>query len=283
MNVINLGGFSGCKILLIESVNGNFVRKISSGKSYNERLFNQYQKQATFPCGVIRTPKVINFGYNEEGLFYFDMEYIQGVTLAEYIKTIEIGKIRNLIEVIVEGFTNATKKEHKKSADLTVFSKKVKDLKDKLLGKDKVIDKALDMLEKHDWSKFIPSICHGDLTLENIIIKDDEIYLIDFLDSYYDSWLLDIGTLLQDVQALWAYRNQENIGMNTVMRLMVFRDLLLEKMEEDAPGYIIEVYYALLQKLIRIFSYTKDKKTYDFLVEKTEMTIKIIEKMEASK
>ncbi len=283
MNVIDLGGFSGCKISLIESDKGNFVRKISSGKSYNERLFKQYQKQATFPNGIIRTPRVINFGYNDEGLFYFDMEYIQGVTLAEYIKTIEIGKIRSLIELIVGGFTQMSSKYQVRCADVTVFSKKVEDLKIKLKGKDQIIDKALYKLENHDWSNFIPSICHGDLTLENIIIKDDEIYLIDFLDSYYDSWLLDIGTLLQDVQAMWAYRNQDNVGMNTIMRLMVFRDLLLEKMEEDVPGYVIEVYYALLQKLVRIFDYTKDKKTYDFLLDKTKMTLEIIEKMEASK
>lgn len=31
------------------------------------------------------------------------MEYIQGVTLVEYIKSIEIGKIRNLVDLIFDG------------------------------------------------------------------------------------------------------------------------------------------------------------------------------------
>lgn len=102
-------------------------------------------------------------------------------------------------------------------------------MKRKLYGHNEIMDKAIDMLDGHDWSKLTPSICHGDLTLENIIVKDDEVYLIDFLDSFYDSWFLDIGILLQDVQTMWSYRFQETIGMNTILRLMVFRDLLLEE------------------------------------------------------
>ncbi|MCC8152764.1 MAG: hypothetical protein LIP01_00215 [Tannerellaceae bacterium] len=87
-----------------------------------------------------------------------------------------------------------------------------------------------------------------------------------------------MGTLLQDVQALWSYRLQNSLGMNTILRLIVFRDLLLEKVEKEKPGYGIEVYYALLQKLLRIFPYTKDQHTYEFLLQKTEMTINMIRK-----
>lgn len=105
-------------------------------------------------------------------------------------------------------------------------------------------------------------------------------YLIDFLDSFYDSWILDIGTLLQDIQVLWSFRFQDNVSMNTLLRLIVFRDLLLEKVETKAAGYRIEIYYALLQKLVRIFPYTKDELTLQFLLEKTELVIKMLENQE---
>ncbi len=281
MNYIDLGGHSGCKIFLMESNDSHFVRKISSGLDYNERLKAQCEKQSKFSSETIKAPKVLNSGYTKDNLFYFDMEYIQGVTLSEYIKTIEIGKIRNLVNLLVDGFIDINN-DNKQTADISIFIDKFNDLKSKLKGKNEtVIDSALELLCVHDWSCFAPSVCHGDLTLENIIIKDDDIYLIDFLDSFYDSWILDIGTLLQDVQALWSYRFQQNLSMNTVIRLMVFKDLLLEKVENKKTGYSVEVYYALLQKLIRIFPYTKDDHTYNFLLEKTKNVIEIINKQEA--
>ena len=67
------------------------------------------------------------------------------------------------------------------------------------------IHEALDLLERHDWSNMTVSPCHGDLTLENIIVKDERLYLIDFLDSFFDSWFMDAGTLLQDVQVMWYW------------------------------------------------------------------------------
>ncbi len=281
MNTIDLGGHSGCKILLVESGTKNYVRKISRDVSYNERLKKQCEKQAVYSNELIHTPQVYNSGCGKDGLFFFDMEYIHGITLAEYIKTIEIGKIDSLVDRILSGFIHMNDGHVGSEVDINVFRTKIADLKDKL-GKENnlVINSALEMLARHDWSKFIPSVCHGDLTMENIIIKNDEIYLIDFLDSFYDCWIIDIGTLLQDVQALWSYRFQNSLGMNTILRLIVFRDLLLEKVEKEKPGYSIEVYYALLQKLLRIVPYTKDLQTYKFLLQKIKMTMNMISKQE---
>ena len=143
-----------------------------------------------------------------------------------------------------------------------------------------MIEHSLDLLEAHDWSKLTPSQCHGDMTLENIIVKNDQLYFIDFLDSFYDSWFLDIGTLLQDVQVMWSYRFQRNVSMNTVLRLIVFRDLLLDEIKKVNPDYVLEVYYSLLQKLIRIYPYTKDELTYRFLDEKTSLVLHNISTLE---
>lgn len=145
------------------------------------------------------------------------MEYIQGITLAEYIKTMEIGKIKGLVEALVASIvpkiqTDLTSEEQCKVID--VFNNKIANLR-KLLEnkKNDVINGSLDRLAQHDWSKLTPSPCHGDMTLENIIVKNDQLYFIDFLDSFYDSWFLDVGTLLQDVQVMWSYRFQKDISM----------------------------------------------------------------------
>ena len=267
MNCYNLGGHSGCQIHLIEDDDGNvFVRKVSKDEAYNKRLEIQCEKQKDFKSKFIKAPIVYRQGYTEEGLFYFDMEYIQGMTLAEYIKTPEQKEL-------------VTEEEKQKIID--IFSNKISELKKCLVNKEEpVITKALYLLENHDWSIMKPSLCHGDMTLENIIIRNDCLYYIDFLDSFYDSWFLDVGTLLQDVQVMWSYRFQNEVSMNTVLRLIVFRDLLLDEINKIEPSYVIEIYYALLQKLIRIFPYTTDEQTYQFLLQKTEIVLEKIFQLE---
>lgn len=284
MNKYDLGGHSGCQIYLVEEDDGRvFVRKISKDKAYNNRLRAQSEKQASFSGDPIKTPKVLNDGYTETGLYFFDMEYIQGVTLAEYIKTMEIGKIKGLVEILVNSLVPKTQtilSAGQKKSIVDIFSKKLSSLRKVLAGNNEVANKALDLLDIHDWSKLIPSQCHGDMTLENIIIKNDQLYFIDFLDSFYDSWFMDIGTLLQDIQVMWSYRFQDEVSMNTVLRLIVFRDLLLDEIKKLDSSYVIEIYYSLLQKLIRIYPYTKDELTYQFLNEKTAIVLNTIKRLE---
>lgn len=287
MNKYNLGGHSGCQIFLIEEDDGNvYVRKISKDKEYNSRLKIQSEKQASFSGDPIKAPKVLSTGYTDEGLYYFDMEYIQGVTLAEYIKTMEIGKVKGLVEALVSSLVPQKQVEISKEQQekvKNVFDKKIADLHNKLYGNNKIVDQALCLLEKHDWSKLVPSQCHGDMTLENIIVKNDRLYFIDFLDSFYDSWFLDIGTLLQDVQVMWSYRFQNEVSMNTVLRLIVFRDLLLDEIRKLDIAYVLEIYYSLLQKLIRIYPYTTDELTYNFLNEKTSIVLTNIKALEEAR
>lgn len=280
MNITDLGGHSGCKILLCEKSNNEiFVRKISSDKNYNKRLIVQAEKQATYSNPNIKVPKVLQTGYTDGELFYFDMEYIQGITMAEYIKTIEIGKVRSICESIVNNIVSRDSEDA--NVDESIFINKIASLKEKLqLQNNPVINEAIELLNKHSWKRFRKTQCHGDLTLENIIVKDNQLYLIDFLDSFYDCWIMDISTIMQDVQTMWSYRHDEETEINTKLRLLVFRDILMDTIKKVSPKDYVEVYYALLLKLIRIFPYTKDKETYDFLNVKTKSIINIIREIE---
>lgn len=85
---------------------------------------------------------------------------------------------------------------------------------------------------------------------------------------------------LQDVQVMWSYRFEKDVNMNTVLRLIVFRDLLLDEIRKVNPDYVLEIYYSLLQKLIRIYPYTKDELTYNYLNEKTALVLADIHALE---
>ena len=135
MHITDLGGHSGCKVLLCETEdNIVFVRKISSDTEYNNRLKVQAAKQETFQSETIKVPAVLNQGYTDEGLFYFDMEYVQGITMAEYMKSIEIGKVRGLIETVVKG--NIYAQENDSPVNEKIFLDKIDSLRDKLSGKN---------------------------------------------------------------------------------------------------------------------------------------------------
>lgn len=268
----NLGGYSGCKVFLCEdNKNKNYVRKISSNIEYNQRLILQMNKQKNFNSNYLKVPKILKSGITDDGLFYFDMEYIKGVTLSEYIKKIEIGEVRSLVEKL---FLELKPNNDIIENNQDIFIKKIKELKIKT-DRNYILKKAINLLEKHNWQYFKIESCHGDLTLENIIIKENELYLIDFLDSFYESKLLDISTLFQDTLILWSYRNEE-LDSNTLIRLILFKDILIDYLKKELKDNWIEIYYALLLKLVRIYPYIKDKETFKFLNKKIKMLMQLI-------
>lgn len=271
----DLKGHSGCKIQLYQNQDGMlFVRKTSSDAAYNKRLEIQCKKQARYRHPRIKTPKVYGSGYDSEGLFYFDMEYVKGVALSQYIKTIEAYRIKDFIGGLVADLlsSDAVPNNYANS----IFQDKIADLRRKTapLGID-TIDRAVQMLGDYDWSAFDMANCHGDLTLENIIVKGEQIYLIDFLDSFYDSIYIDLGKMLQDVIAQWSFRQDKVTSPNTLIRLKIFKDLLIDKISGDRE-ILLRVYHALLLHLVRIIPYTKDEYTRNYVVEKMDLTIKLI-------
>lgn len=118
----------------------------------------------------------------------------------------------------------------------------------------------------YKWDYIQHSQCHGDLTLENIIVSNNDLYLIDFLDSFYDSWQIDIAKILQDIEIFWHYR-KDKMDNNLFIRLLVLKRILLKKLIKikDGEKIIESIYHILLLNLLRILPYTKDESTYDFL------------------
>ena len=139
-----------------------------------------------------------------------------------------------------------------------------------------IIKQAFLHLEKYDWNKIPKTPCHGDLTLENILItKEKKVYLIDFLDSFCNSWMIDIAKLFQDLEYKWSYRNK-TISVNTELRLLVAKEALIEEILKRKNGEesLKTIYYILLLNIIRIIPYTKQIETLNFLYFVIEDLIK---------
>ena len=103
--------------------------------------------------------------------------------------------------------------------------------------------------------------------MENIIISPKKgIYLFDFLDSFIDSWLIDVAKLLQDLEVGWSYRRVEECR-NAKLK----RKILVEQVDDwlikfdPSKNTIRNVYKLLLLNLLRIFPYETNEEDVVFL------------------
>ena len=276
-----LVGHSGCKIVLIQSQESAFVRKTSGSKAYNDRLKKQCEKQKNFQgTDRIKAPEILNSGFDAHGLFFFEMQYIGGQTYANYIEN-----SANLNpKLVAEDFYELL--QHKKglvdSRFSDQFQHKIESLSTELPG-TKTVQEALSALKNYSWKPELLSPCHGDLTLENILVsRDGHIYLIDFLDSFCDSWIVDLGKLLQDLELQWSFRNKSGNPFRSI-RLSVIRETLLNRFRERPEGEQIvqTAYYSLLLHILRIFPYSPPEMT-DYLNELLLKTLKKINSFDNS-
>lgn len=262
----DLSGHSGCKISLYRNQDGFLVRKSAGSPDYNDRLRVQMIKQAWYKSSKnadIRAPKVYKNGITD-GIFWFDMEYLNCITVARYMETVSIKEIAAFVDLVIDELHISDSIIMPDTND--VFQKKIKSLYKSIPEKDIFIN-ALKRLESFDFSNIPYSKCHGDLTLENILLDaNGDVYLIDFLDSFFDSWMIDVAKLLQDIELYWSYRHEE-ISSNLELRLTLAKDDLIKRIESlpDGNTKVLQIYYILLLNVMRIVPYAKDDETNEFL------------------
>ena len=251
-----MNGHSGCKVLLCEKNGKKYVRKISSSKEYNSRLKLQMQKQNDFNDFTLKVPKIYESG-SVSDLFYFDMEFISGIPFHNYIS---LNSIDNIIPII-EKISNFLQKIPTYYADVTL------DINNKVYSLKKNIPPSMlrycDYCLDYDWSNTPESQSHGDLTFENILIYRNQVYFIDFLDSFIETKYIDYSKLLQDILLMWSWRNDEKTPFIKNM-------YLYNKILSDLSPHQIEITRRLLMLgLLRIVPYS-DKKTLNFLENKLQ-------------
>ena len=273
MEDVKLIGHSGCKLEINEHDGHLFVVKTSKNKEYNSRLKEQCEKQKMFKHSFFNAPLIFESSEDNDGLFKFSMEYVNGLTLSEYFRKIEIGDIENLAQkffgIIPDEycFDNEAKQ---------IFTSKLGELEKKI--NNEWFDEIFRKLKNYDWKCCVSGSCHGDMTLENIIWSNNKLYLIDFLDSFYDSWMIDIAKILQDVECKWSYRHDEKIDENLEIRLLIFKQMLLNKILSLSNGdkLLNTVYCILLVNLLRIIPYTEDSYTIEYLKKEINKIFKKI-------
>lgn len=262
---MELKGYSGCTLIVVTQAGRKCVKKISSRKSYNQRLVNQKEKQESLRIEGFLPCNVYSDGYDGEE-YYFIMQYINGRTLADEIKCMKLSGVHKIAEVLQKIIKEY--KEPNLEAN-QIFQNKIDELKKNIECRTAVLNDALKILEQFSWKYVVSSACHGDMTLENILVKDGKLYLIDCLDSFYDSWQIDMAKIFQDTELYWSYRDKK-MDSNLLVRLTILQGLMQKYIMKMRNGeeLLETVYHVLLLNLLRIYPYSKDLETKQFLDEK---------------
>lgn len=260
----DLSGHSGCRVMLCQAGGDPFIRKQSTSLAYNERLKRQLLKQKHFNMDAVRTPAVLGAGY-DGGFFYFDMEYIPARKMAESIEHLDIEDILHFLDMLFESLPLRRKKPGARAAAL--FSCKIGAVTRNLPRREATVLEAVRKLRNFDFSTVPHSYCCGDLTLENILVTENRrIYLIDFLDSFYNSWMIDVAKLFQDLEFRWSYRSLPK-DIHRELKLRIAKEVLVKKVVdlEEGVSKLYMIYHIILLNTLRILPYTHDAPTLRYL------------------
>lgn len=169
----------------ILSARGDFVTKTCSDAKYQVEWFGLVSELG-LPLGV-GTPEVS---------LTSDKAY-----LMEFIEGHEATREASLfaIKLMVETCEVFSKHRQRTSGDWGAYLHRLEDHVKQ--GDSRVMREALKLVER---SKPLPStFCHGDLTLENVLVSGCGIILIDpnFKPGLFQSYFLDLGKILQSTHA----------------------------------------------------------------------------------
>lgn len=262
-----LSGHSGCNIYLCSNSKGSlFVKKVSGSPDYNERLFKQASRQDELTGMGISMPKILHSGY-EDGKYFFTMEYIKGRTLISHIgdqKADFDSIVKQLIEILLK--MNGNRKYRGYFRD-RIATKTVSVLANKKFYSmnTQPMMELISRLPEKEYN----NICHGDLTLENIMIDENgKLWLIDCLDSFIEHSHIDIAKIYQDLEANWyRIKNLRNKDFNVpITKVKVFKEKFDEAIKENFPDYFANHNCLLTLTIMRIVPYTNDDRQLEMLL-----------------
>lgn len=275
---LDIQGHSGCDISIVTEDNELFIHKSTHDAGYVPRLVNQANKQiaaSKTEYQHIRVPKIFEVEQSPTDAT-IKMEYVYSKNFVEYFENAGfeqikylMGAIKYFIDLEINASSIRTVPSHILTDKMADVARKVE--KNVLLKDDdeaqELVKRSIEVMDRVGDMEMPVGTCHGDLTFSNILFNGNNYYLIDFLDSFIESPLLDIVKIRQDTAYLWS----------TLMYHKPFDKVRLSIISEKIDTAIDEYftskyewyrrYYKPLQLMnfLRILQYGKDPKVVDYL------------------
>jgi hypothetical protein len=223
-------GQSGFRIKVVEDGGHLLVRKETppEDRSKAERLLRQFEKHIEIEnkdlMSPILVPKVrsafVNFGYT--------MQYVPGRPLGYVVQLMSQSEVKRVGETICEYFRRNLSRPGPNEIN-ELAKNKLSQLKKLYLESLDPVSRRLGLEAIENLSRFfdsnsIPSSPnHGDFSFENIVSnrRGDVIYALDFLDSPFESTLIDVGRIWLDLKmGWWAKRSAPSASAYVNMAIL---------------------------------------------------------------
>jgi len=252
-------GHSGCEISVC-----NGLLKKSSGSNYPiKRLKAQIEKQKlALVAGLhkdIIIPKVLKEEFQEG--YSAHMEYFPCSNIIQYLHRASKENLDNLIENLINFIEHGIENSHAKIIDEQKIISKFESIEGSSIFREK-----LDSYLQED-VKIPTGFCHGDLTLSNVLFipNSSKIVLIDFLDSFIESPIVDIAKIRQDTKHGWSsfIHRVKHDKIKTKLSLEYLDKKIVEKF--SSLEWFKHCQLFQFMNLVRILPYAKQTETSNFI------------------
>lgn len=272
--LIEVKGNSGCSINIVEHDNKLTVHKSTFDSNYVQRLVTQANKQKNAVLtSNIEVPKIHSVSISDSSATIV-MDYIHAKNFVDFIEQSPISAIDDFTKSIIAYIENEIKSSHEETICSNVFTDKIDSIEHNSKKNSFITNKAFDLLKeaskvfRHLGNIKLPvGICHGDLTLSNILFSSNKYYLIDFLDSFIETPIQDIVKLRQDTSLLWSLqmydRPYDNIRVKTVLDYI--DEAINDHFSATCEYYKSSYDYIQLINILRIVPYAKSQTVAEYL------------------
>ncbi|MEJ7682689.1 MAG: phosphotransferase [Segetibacter sp.] len=279
---IKMEGRSGCKLDVLKEGSHVIIKKYSSSIEYNKRLLKQANKQQVFYNNlpenyIFSTARVIETYSSENSLSWFSMPYLFSEKYSNYFEQASIVDLKNVLNHIIDYFNFNINNSVSKKIDERIIASKIEELKLRVAENISTTNKdyffyALQYLKTNTPDLPLPiGTCHGDFTFSNILFGDNKIYLLDFLDSFVESPMIDIVKIRQDTCFKWSImleKEMPSYKKNKLIQTFNYLDSEIALFCNNQLGMSKWYNYLQIFNLLRIVPYLNNSEEI-FFIEKS--------------
>ncbi|TGX82108.1 hypothetical protein E5358_08605 [Palleniella muris] len=275
---IEVKGHSGCSIEIFRQGKELYILKGTQDSKYVERLYRQALKQqnaAKEEYQFVRIPQIDEIEKDDSHMV-MKMEYVYSHNFVDHFEAAGFEQVNYFVKAIrlflqreieQSAMTNLSKQIVMDKFDDVVCKVKSNtffDMDDEI---KQLIEASSRCFETLPETLQIPvGRCHGDLTFSNILFNGNNYYLIDFLDSFIESPLLDMVKLRQDTCYRWSTLMYD--GNFDETRFHIVADSIDSQLDACFMQYDwYKNYYNAFQLMnfLRILQYAKEEKVVNYL------------------
>lgn len=272
-------GHSGCEVRRVVRDGHVFVEKASCDPRYNGRLARQFQKQRAASesnrLRFVRIPRILEEG-ERDGLTTARMEYVYFLSSIDFFSTASVVEVDAVVDMLA-GFIDAEVADSEMvDVPPALFADKIRDVAAALEGAGRLgpyephVRAMQDAVAAVGAFRLPVGRCHGDLTFSNVMIASDSraVALIDFLDSFLESPIIDLAKIRQDSRFCWSLMMAAGeVDPPRFRMVMRYVDAQIASRFSGSGWYEGHIDLVLALNMLRIAPYARSEDVHKFLLD----------------